>query len=599
MIRRLYCIDLSAVLVVLGWALFHGPVAAAAANPINNNSKNNKKKLPNIILLLTDDQDVVVGGMAHMPKLQALLQENGVTFDNGFVHTPICCPSRSSIVSGRYLHNGGALNNTVQGNCNGEYWQEDAEKTSFATALKKMGYKTSFAGKYLNMYGIRGSPGCSEDANGTRSDGCRRVPPGWDRWLGLIGNSQYYNYGVIKSMDGGKTPAEEIRHGDHYGKDYFPDLVANWTLDSIHEFSSDSNDEGQPFLAVAAWPTAHMPFTPAPWAETKFDGAKAMQTPNYNASAESLSTKHWMMRGLAPIDPATEAWMNSVYQNRTEALLSVDNHIELFIQALRERGVYDNTWIIYTSDNGWQLGQHRLSYDKRQLYENDIRVPFIVTGPGVPSNVTSQAIVLNVDIAPTMVDMAKSALLENEDTNDNHLSVLKQLQDTLDTMDGTSFLPAIFGKSNDKEDQSTAREKDPSSQNDLRKDFLVSYHGRGTAQCGNFWDCPAAKPFSPDYHMGDWTNNTYHCVRTMSTDENSIYCRFLDDERFVEYYDIATDPWQLQNEYTSLSVDQRIRYERRLEELRICQGKTCRLPPNQDILSDESTASLEVEVQIS
>ena len=85
-----------------------------------------KDRPPNIILLLTDDQDAIVGGMAHMPKLEKLLQQRGITFQNGFVHTPICCCSRSSIVSGRYLHNGGALNNTVEGNCNGQIWQDDA-----------------------------------------------------------------------------------------------------------------------------------------------------------------------------------------------------------------------------------------------------------------------------------------------------------------------------------------------------------------------------------------------------------------------------------------------------------------------------------------
>lgn len=506
------------------------------------------KGRPNIILLLTDDQDVLVGGMAHMPKLDHLLKGRGVTFENGFVHTPICCPSRSSIMSGRYLHNGLALNNTVEGNCNGERWQQGAEQTTFATILKDLGYQTSYAGKYLNLYGIPGSPGCKRFDNGTSSTGCRRVPPGWDRWLGLIGNSQYYDYGVVKSLDGGKTPAEEIRYGGQYDKDYFPDLIANFTLESIQQFASQSE---QPFLVAAAWPTAHMPFTPAPWSEHEYDGAEVLKTPNYNASANSLQSKHWMMRWLAPIDPDTEAWMNQVYQNRTEALMSVDNHIEQFVQALQDKGVYDNTYIIYTSDNGWQLGQHRLSYDKRQLYEHDLRVPFVVAGPGVPANTTSDKIVLNVDIAPTMVDMATSG-------NRQRSSVV---HDAVDQMDGTSFLPALLNTN---------------SKIDVRTDFLVSYHGRGNAQCDNFWSCPAPKQGDPNYHMGDWTNNTYHCVRTISDIENSIYCRFLDDENFVEYYDLDTDEWQMNNAYDTLSMERRFKYENRLDQLRICKGKSCR-----------------------
>jgi len=188
-----------------------------------------------------------------------------------------------------------------------------------------------------------------------------------------------------------------------------------------------------------------------------------------------------------------------------------------------------------------------------------------------------------------MADMALSSL------NHDH-PYWKELQDAVDSMDGSSFLPTVLAK------------REPTlSENvhtDLRKDFLVSYHGRGNPQCDNFWDCPAPTPPSdPTYHMGDWTNNTYHCVRTIDVEENSIYCRFLDNENFVEYYDINKDPWQLQNTYSSLSVEQRIRYERRLEELRICQGWTCRHRPRHDIASNKknprgSPITLDMEVDI-
>jgi N-acetylglucosamine-6-sulfatase len=548
--------------------------------PVPASAEPSSMRPPNILLLLTDDQDLVVGGMAHMPKLERLLKGRGVTFENGFVHTPICCPSRSSILSGRYLHNGGALNNTVEGNCNGNAWQQDAEQATFATVLQSLGYQTSYAGKYLNLYGIPGSPGCQKFSNGTSSPGCRRVPPGWNRWLGLIGNSQYYNYGVVKSING--APGETIRHAQTYEKDYLPDVAANFTLESIHEFAKTPD---KPFLAVTAWPTAHMPFTPAPWSEHEYDGAEAKKTPNYNASWENQQSKHWMMRWLAPIDAATEKWMNSVYQNRTEALMSVDNHIEQFISALQETGAYDNTWIIYTSDNGWQLGQHRLSYDKRQLYENDIRVPFIVTGPGVPANTTTSHIVLNVDIAPTMADMALKGMESS--------AITQQARDIVDAMDGTSFLTAILETSSARSDVGRLTTEETA---DWRHDFLISYHGRGYAQCDNFWDCPAPKQGDTDYHMGDWSNNTYHCIRTIvPAGEDSIYCRFLDDEQFVEYYDLATDPWQLINGAASLTVDQRIQYERRLEELRICQGRSCRTKPSGVSSSLRQTLDVEVD----
>ena len=103
---------------------------------------------PNILLLITDDQDVLVGGTDHMPLLNKLLVKEGTTFSNFFVHTPICCPSRSSIFSGRYLHNGGALNNSVPGNCNGEEWQAGPEKETFAVHAQSAGCQTGFAGTH-------------------------------------------------------------------------------------------------------------------------------------------------------------------------------------------------------------------------------------------------------------------------------------------------------------------------------------------------------------------------------------------------------------------------------------------------------------------
>jgi arylsulfatase A-like enzyme len=139
---------------------------------------------PNIILLLTDDQDIVTHSLDYMPTLNRLLIERGTKFNNAFVHTPLCCPSRMSILSGRYLHNihgGKGVNNSISGGCdNRDEWREDAEKASFAMYAKAEGYHTSYAGKYLSAMNdgavdgdpLRGTPGC---------DTCLRVPPG--KWF--------------------------------------------------------------------------------------------------------------------------------------------------------------------------------------------------------------------------------------------------------------------------------------------------------------------------------------------------------------------------------------------------------------------------------
>lgn len=489
------------------------------------------KKPPNIILLLTDDQDVVLGGMDQMPNLRRYMIDQGVAFSNAFVHTPICCPSRSSILSGRYLHNGITKNNSISGNCNGKPWQQDAEKKTFAVYAQQAGYRTSYAGKYLNAYGC----GSSDNPE------CSRVPPGWEKWYGLVGNSRYYDATIVVSDDNGKN-SKLVKHGKEYPQDYLPDMLCNRTLAMIREFTN-SNDNDKPFLIVNAWPTPHGPFTPAPWAEHMFDGAQAPRTPNWNASSESIMQKHWLIRQLLPIDNVTENLIDTTFELRLEALLSVDDHIGKIFELLDEKNELDNTIVIYTSDHGFQLGQHRLAVDKRHLYEHDIRVPFITFSGRSKQKSVSKETVLNIDIAPTIYELATASSKIPE------------------SMDGSSFASFLL---DGKADVSK-----------IRDDFLISYHGEGFPPCG-MAQCP------PDPHGGwmpDAWNNTYHCVRTIAEDINNIYCRFEDDEKFAEYYDLAVDPWQLSNKYNDLSLKDKASMEKRLAELRICRGKNCRERP--------------------
>ena len=123
-------------------------LAGCAPNP-----EDAPRSRPNIIFLLTDDQDSVLDSMKYMPKTCEILGEHGVSFDHAFVTTPVCCPSRSSFVTGRYIHNLGVHNNSVAGNCSGKKWQQGPETRGVATFLQRAGYRTAFMGKYLNDYG--------------------------------------------------------------------------------------------------------------------------------------------------------------------------------------------------------------------------------------------------------------------------------------------------------------------------------------------------------------------------------------------------------------------------------------------------------------
>ena len=489
-------------------------------------------------MLLTDDQDVTLGGLdghAHgiphaadipnpMPKLQKLLTEKGTTFSNAFVHTPICCPSRSSYMTGRYLHNSGTFENDIAHGCSNQTWADGPETRSFAAHAKKAGYHTSYSGKYLNQYAMPGAPGCKA---GDKAGCAKHIPLGWDDWHGLFGNSRYYN-GTIS--DNG-TPTE---HGDA-PEDYLPDVFFGHAKAFVAAHLKSEARAGTPFLCVLATPSCHGPFTAAPKYLGHFASQKAPITPNFNHSNED---KHWTMRQLSPL-PDTSG-QDSQHNMRWETLMSVDDYVEEIVTMLEAAGAMDNTYFLYTSDHGFQLGQHRLPGDKRHPYEHDIRIPFVLRVPGVLPNHTIDSIVLSIDVAPTFTDIASGAVPED--------------------MDGVSMLPLLAAK------------KAPAK---WRTDFMVDYHGQGREPCG-LVKCPA--PAADNWHIIDGFNNTYTCVRTLHVDgkgPDSLYCEFVDSEHFVEFYDHGTDPWQLKN--LALSEPAAMKpLKERLAKLRNCKGKECR-----------------------
>ena len=138
-------------------------------------------KQPNIVFFLTDDQDSELGGIEPLSKAKSWITDKGVSFENAFVTVPVCCPSRSSILSGLYQPHSGVGNNSLEGNCWGTEWRETHERKTFATVLQASGYTTYYAGKYLNCY-------CNRECGGGAHD--LSVPPGWDHWAGLCGNSK-------------------------------------------------------------------------------------------------------------------------------------------------------------------------------------------------------------------------------------------------------------------------------------------------------------------------------------------------------------------------------------------------------------------------
>ncbi|KAH1185192.1 N-acetylglucosamine-6-sulfatase [Mauremys mutica] len=475
---------------------------------------------PSVVLILTDDQDVCLGGMTPLKKTSALIAEMGISFSNAYVPSALCCPSRASILTGKYPHNHHVVNNTLEGNCSSKSWQKIQEPYTFPALLKSMcGYQTFFAGKYLNEYG-------AEDAGGIG-----HIPPGWSFWYALEKNSKYYNYTL--SVNG-----KAQRHGENYSADYLTDVLANMSLDFL-EYKSNF----EPFFMMISTPAPHSPWIPAPQYKKSFQNVSAPRNGNFNIHGKD---KHWLIRqAKTPMTNSSIQFLDDAFRKRWQTLLSVDDLIEKLVKKLELLEELDNTYIFYTSDNGFHTGQFSLPIDKRQLYEFDIKVPLLVRGPGIKPNQTNKMLVANIDLGPTILDIAGFDINKTQ-------------------MDGMSLLPLLRGDKNVT----------------WRSDVLIEYQGEGHNSSDP--TCPALGPgvthCFPDCVCEDSYNNTYACVRTLSTSWDLQYCEFDDREVFVEVYNLTADPHQLTN--IAKTIDQEIleKMNYRLMMLQSCSGATCRTP---------------------
>ncbi|KAF9418836.1 hypothetical protein HW555_004503 [Spodoptera exigua] len=478
------------------------------------------QKRPNIVLVLTDDQDVVLGGMTPMKNVNRFIADEGVTFTNSYVTSPICCPSRASILSGLYQHNHRTVTNSELGGCNGLFWREAVQNVTFGNILKEAGYKTFYAGKYLNQYGT------------PETGGPEAVPPGWTEWHGLVGNSVYYNYTI--SNNGVPTVSTD---------QYLTDVIRELGVSYI-----DNQTDQESFLMVLAPPAPHQPFTPAPRHEGKFSNVTAVRNPNFNVPAED---KHWLMR--MPPSPLPESMLpelDRVYRSRWESLLAVDEMVADIVGALEKQALLDNTYLIYTSDNGYHIGQFSQVYDKRQPYESDTKVPLLIRGPGITPNSTSSAPVLNVDLAPTILQLAGIQPPEH--------------------MDGRPI--KLLGP---KEEQ-------------RERYMLVEYHGEGrdssvADSCPWKYDGNRLAECYPQYacKCQDARNNTYTCLHHFADRINMKYCEFADLEEFVEIYDLNRDPYELHNSVNDVFPAVRHWYSFILSRMQTCAGaRSCDNPLN-------------------
>ncbi len=351
---------------------------------------------PNIIFILTDDLDAA--SAQQLPKLRSLLVEEGVSFENSFVSYPMCCPSRATILTGLYTHNHGvAVNDPPNGGFQ-KFREGGREEDTIAVRLQEEGYRTALFGKYLNHYG---------------EDDPTHVPPGWDEWHAKVdpgaekdtndegeatgGNTDYYDYVLNEN-------GEAVSYGDSPA-DYLTDVLSGGATDFVRRAASDS----EPFFLYLAPAAPHDPATPAERHEGAFAGEKAPRPASFGE--EDVSDKpSWIRERRAISERQASRRIDGLYGERLASMLAVEEMVDSLFGELTSAGQLDNTFVFFTSDNGWQQGEHRIRGGKLYPYEESIRTPLFVRGPGVPAGSSVGKLILNTDFAPTIADLAGISL---------------------------------------------------------------------------------------------------------------------------------------------------------------------------------------------
>lgn len=442
---------------------------------------------PHIIVILLDDLDA--GSVAYMPITQKRIFAQGVTFSRFFATTPLCAPSRATLLTGLYAHNHGVLRNTGD-NAGYRAFRAFGGET-VATTLQRAGYRTALIGKFMNGYPDAKEP----DA---------QWPPGWDTWVAGADHAAYEGENYQLNEDGVVS---------NYGKsrdDYLTDVIARHAVTFLTETLST-----QPAFLFFAPYAPHAPSLPARADRGAYAGAKAPRGGSFNE--RRVRKKPRWVRKSPLLSDTRIAKVDENYRDRLESLQAADRAIGDLLDAVEASEASSNTYVLFLSDNGYFLGEHRQPHGKDAPYDAAALVPLAILGPGLPAGATISSVTGNTDIAPTILELAGASPSRD--------------------LDGRSLLPVIHGETNAE-----------------RRYLLLEGFGKETE----------------GHEAGETVTPAFNALRGAGL----LYTEYATRER--ELYDKRRDPDELTNRVSDINKDLVRSYSSLLAGLATCSGSTCR-----------------------
>jgi len=493
----------------------------SSCNTLNPNGT--ASETPNVIIILTDDMDTKL--TPYVENANALIGNKGATFTNYFVTASICCPSRASMLRGQYAHNTKILANAPPMGGFVKFFQENKEADTLATWFTESNYKTALIGKYLNGYPVSAVE--------------NYVPPGWADWHAFTFQApdspgSFYNDYTLNEN------GSLVNYGN-FADEYSTEVIRKESLNFINLNSAGKT----PFFLLIAVYAPHGPSIPAPRHSKLLLNLKYPIGPSFNEA--DVTDKPAVIQALAATSDVTDNTdADNLFIRRAQSLQAVDELLVEVIDQLNKNGQLDNTYIIFTSDNGFHIGEHGLPPGKGLPYEEDIHVPFMIRGPGIPENTVIDELTTNIDLAPTIAEMTGI--------------------DPADFVDGRSFLPLLR------------------SNQDVqwRNGFLVEM-GRMQANTSQSASKLALiNTTAPNQQVYEYPDSIYDPLLTQVgggayrgvRTKTFIYIEYQNDE--LEFYDLIADPYELNNIASDLDPKTLASLHSWLGQLELCTAADCR-----------------------